>query len=159
MFERSLESGRRATLLSVVRGEPPRAHSLDHLLSLGVLPSVAGVCFENALDFTFDVPQNQNHYDNTNSCTSTVAVAPGVITVDVISVEQVLGDGVRVQPTDGRIGVDELWRAFQCWSRVDARLLTEEWFRMQYRMIVWKLAALECCWPLHFARRYTRLLC
>ena len=50
-------------------------------------------------------------------------------------------------------GVD-VCRAFCTTPGVDPRLVPAHWFRNHYKWLVWKLAAMEVCFPRHFAGRY-----
>ncbi|XP_014164675.2 breast cancer type 2 susceptibility protein isoform X2 [Geospiza fortis] len=65
-----------------------------------------------------------------------------------------LADGGWLIPTDeGKAGKKEFYRALCDTPGVDPNLITEAWVYNHYRWIVWKLAAMEVCFPHEFANR------
>ncbi|NXX16902.1 BRCA2 protein, partial [Podargus strigoides] len=65
-----------------------------------------------------------------------------------------LADGGWLIPTDeGKAGKKEFYRALCDTPGVDPKLITEAWVYNHYRWIVWKLAAMEVCFPREFANR------
>ena len=83
-----------------------------------------------------------------------------------------VGDGVVLKLSEGNTaGVEEIWRysfedlefykytsfsyssAFSISPGVDDTLISKDWFTNHYKWIIWKLAAMEICFPEKWAGR------
>ena len=125
----------RVPLAEMAGHGPPGRHSERELLRLGLHPPTLRVSSANASEF---------HFPGDLFFSSAVL---GGATVCV-------GDGAMLRLREGRAGARELWQAFSCSPGVDSKLISFDWFCNHYRWVVWKLAAMEVCFPRQCAGRY-----
>ena len=110
--------------------ENPGHYTRQQLASLGACPSTGGVTSATAGTYRF---VGARHFSE--------AVQRG-------GVEVCLGDGAMAKVSgDGTLGVKEMWEAFSRSPGVDWTLVSPEWFSNHYRWVVWKLSAMEVCFP------------
>ena len=128
----------RVPLQTVVGCRLPATGSTRLQLSaLGVHPSVAAVSVATAIDFVFQGPY----------FFSSAVVQRGWLAV---------GDGAVLRLTESgtAAGVEQFWRAFVLAPGVQSDLISYRWFCNHYKLVVWKLAALEVSYPRVFAGRW-----